>query len=114
MLPIDNRLIKKSDFEKVSKFGSFFSFGQILLKVTKNDLQKTKIGVSIGLKFSKKAVERNRIKRQIREIIRKKLKNIKRGMDIVVMAKGKKINKLTSREIEEMIIGALRKGNLID
>ncbi len=87
MLPYQNRLIKKEDFETVYRYGSFFSFGLISLKVKKNNLPRSRFGLSIGTKFSKKAVIRNKVKRQFKFLIKKNLKEIKSGLDIVIMIK---------------------------
>ncbi len=87
MLPYQHRLVKKEDFEAIYRYGSFFSFGLISLKVKKNDLSESRFGLSIGIKFSKKAVIRNKIKRQLRYLIKENLKEIKSGLDIVIMVK---------------------------
>ena len=78
-------MTKKKDFELVLKHGQWFKSSNFSLKLRKNsqiskllnkinDLDKTntwlKIAISVGLKYSKKAVERNRLKRQILEIVR--------------------------------------------
>jgi len=61
-------------------------------KYTTNDLR---IGFAVGLGISKKAVVRNRIKRQLREIIRLLLKEekIKHGYHVLVMAKKEVVGK---------------------
>lgn len=93
MLPYKNRIIDRKDFLAVHRFGRFFSLGVISLKIQKNRLKVTRIGLSVGLKFSKKAVERNRVKRQIRAIVSQDLNQIKGGFDIIIMIqKGKKKN----------------------
>jgi len=91
MFPYKNRIIDKKDFLAVHRFGRFFSLGVLSLKIQKNRLKVTRIGLSVGLKFSKKAVERNRIKRQLRAIVSQNLNQIKGGFDIIIMVqKGKK------------------------
>lgn len=87
MLPSKNRLTKRTDFARVYRSGSFFSEGPISLKAVKNELELTRIGFSIEKKFFKKAIERNRIKRVLREAFRIKLKDLKVGLDIVVFYK---------------------------
>lgn len=47
----------------------------------------TRIGISISLKVSKKAVVRNRIKRQIRAILRHLLPQISPGWNLVVVVR---------------------------
>lgn len=113
MLPYKNRLLYKKDFEVVYRYGDFFSFGNVLLKVNKNQTDQTRVGFSIGIKFSKKAVERNRVKRQLRDIIYKSLRKMQKGFDVVVMIKKGERKPLNSQSLEKDLLGALEKGNLI-
>jgi len=85
MLPKNNRLTKIRDFNLLFKHGIYIS-GHILdLKLLKLDkipnyipkkedprtfVKQLLLGISVGIKISKKAVTRNKIKRQIREILR--------------------------------------------
>jgi len=87
MLPFNNRLFKKRDFTKVQRLGCFFNSDQVSLKVLENGLNDARIGIIVGKKFSVKAVERNSLKRRLREIARQKIKQIKKGWDVVIMAK---------------------------
>jgi ribonuclease P protein component len=113
MLPFKNRLVKRKDFEKIYKHGNFFYFGAIGIKALKNDLNDTRIGISIGLKYSKKAVERNKIKRQIREIAKKNLTKIKSGFDVVITIKKEEKKNINFKELELMYEKALDKAGLI-
>lgn len=87
MLSYKNRLIKRKDFEKVRRFGSFLSHGCVAIKILKNGLPETRIGFVAGIKFSKKATDRNLVKRRLREIFRNRLNDFQRGLDIVVMVR---------------------------
>lgn len=112
MLSQKNRLILSKEFNKAHRLGQSFSSGNILLKVRKNGLENTKIGLSIGLRFSPKAVERNRVKRWLREIAKKQLSRVKGNFDIVVMLK-KEANFPKYQELERDFQDALSKGSLI-
>lgn len=88
MLPKQNRLRKKSDFSQVLNFGKKISsqyFNAFLLSDTDKD--GSQFGVIVSNKVSKSAVERNRIKRTIRNFLHK---NISLSMcgKVVVIAKG--------------------------
>lgn len=87
MLPKSNRLKKKKDFERVFRAGKGYKENLLYLKVAGSRLEASRFGFSISKKFSKKAVLRNRIRRQLREIIRAQLPSVKKGVDgtIVVM-----------------------------
>jgi ribonuclease P protein component len=67
--------------------------------------------VIVSNKVSKKAILRNRIKRQIREIVRLSLKKIKPGFDCVLIAK-KPITEATHQEVEQTIVNIFKKLNL--
>lgn len=85
MLKKENRLKKKKDFENVFKNGKSV-FSKILgVKFVDNNLDKNRYGVLVGKKVSKKAVERNLVKRRIREIIRKDCLNITNNKDIIIL-----------------------------
>lgn len=85
MLKKLNRLTKQKDFEKIFKKGRSVYDSNLGIKVLKNDLSENRYGIIISAKVSKKAVERNRIKRLIREIIKKENINLKNGNDIVIV-----------------------------
>ncbi|MCK9379320.1 MAG: ribonuclease P protein component [Candidatus Moranbacteria bacterium] len=87
MLPKKNRLLKSEDFKNTSSQGSYFSFQNLSLKFKKNTLLYSRIGFSIGKTLSPKAVERNRVKRVLRESFRQFLPEIVPGFDIVVYFK---------------------------
>jgi ribonuclease P protein component len=115
MLPYNNRLVKRKDFEKVHKLGRYSFAGNIGLKFVANDLDETRIGVAVGIKFSKKAVVRNTIKRKLRELLRKDLGKIKKGYDVVVSIKTDKSgqNKIESRKLEKDLAEAYQKAGLL-
>jgi ribonuclease P protein component, eubacterial len=84
MLKKINRLLLKKDFDAVWKKGRS-SYDKILgIKTLSNNLTNNRFGIMAGLKVSKLAVERNKIKRRIRETIQVEEKKLKNGFDIVV------------------------------
>jgi len=86
MLPSENRLKKKKDFEHVFKQGRGLKDGFLSLRFVKNNLNLTRFGFMVGQKVSRKAVVRNKVKRRLRELSRAKLRDIKKGFDVVVIA----------------------------
>jgi len=86
MLAKENRLKKNKDFEKVFKQGKGLKQGFLYLKILKNkELSSSRFGIVASKNYSQKAVERNRIKRRISEIIRINLSEIKKGIDGVIV-----------------------------
>lgn len=115
MLPYNNRLVRRKDMENVHKFGKYSSAGNIGLKFIENNSKETRIGVVVGIKFSKRAVVRNTIKRKIREILRKNLDKISKGFDAVVSIRPEKTGqeKIESRKIERDLAEAFQRAGLI-
>lgn len=84
MLPQENRLRLRRDFDAVYQRGFRRGSRCFTLRVLKRPEQPTRIGISISRKVSKRAVVRNRIKRQIRAILRIFLPRTKSGFSIVI------------------------------
>lgn len=113
MLPFKNRLTRRSDFKKVQKSGQFFSEGNIAVKMTPNNLPETRVGVMVGLKFSKKATERNQAKRKVRDFLQKRIKEMKKGMDVAVMIRKRDGERVYADKLEKNIGEVLGKSGLI-
>jgi len=87
MLDRSNRLLNDKDFARIFAKGKFASTGAVTLKAVPNGAEKSRFGFVVGTKVSKRAVERNKAKRRMREIIRKNEKFVKGGFDLVFVAK---------------------------
>ena len=85
MLAKANRLTKDKEFTKTFRKGRSSYDSIVGVKIIKNNLQINRFGIIVGRKVSKKAVERNRIKRQIRAIIRQKIELMKIGSDVLLI-----------------------------
>lgn len=85
MLSKDHRLRHEKDIAKVlkSRAGAFDTACGV--KMVKNDRDVSRFAVVVGTKVSKKAVDRNRIRRQYREIIRSMMGAIKPGFDVILL-----------------------------
>ena len=86
MLPSINRLKRKKDIERVFGKGKRFKEGFLILKITKNALSQTRFGFIVSQKVSKGATLRNKIKRRLREMVSKKGKKFKKGLDALLIA----------------------------
>ena len=85
MLSAQHRLRKSMDIARVlkSKLGAFDSACGV--KVAKNGLSVSRFAVVVGTKVSKNAVDRNRVRRQYRDIIHAVLSEIKPGFDALLL-----------------------------
>ena len=99
---MSHKLTKKKEIEKVYEDG-VSSYNVLTgVKAIKNNLKKNRFGIIISTKISKKATDRNRIKRQIREILKKEEKKIKSSNDCVIITRPG-ILKKNYNEIESSI-----------
>ncbi|MFA5022315.1 MAG: ribonuclease P protein component [Patescibacteria group bacterium] len=84
MLPARYRLTKDQDFKKINALGRAFFSTYFRVKYLANKLSYSRLAVVVSTKVSKKSTKRNRLKRQLREIIRLNRQKIKAGYDVVV------------------------------
>lgn len=114
MLSKENRLRKDKDFQEVFQKGFFLKGDLAFLKFKKNNLLISRFAIVAPSKVFKKAVQRNRIKRQVREIIRLLLKEkkIEPGFDIIIFS-DQKILKKKYKEIEENVENSLKRAGVI-
>jgi ribonuclease P protein component len=112
MIPIRSRLKRKKDIEFVLKNGRSFSYRGLLLKICENGLPQSRIGLIVGKKVAKTAVERNRIRRRIGEAVRKKLPFFKKSIDGIFIVRPPLKNDLLSSE--EIITTLLRRAHVLE
>ena len=84
MLPRRYKLKRESHFKKIFHQGKAYQGEFIRLKVLKNNLKISRFAFIVSLKVSKKASQRNKIKRRLEEIVRLRLNQIKPGLDLII------------------------------
>lgn len=109
-----NPLKRKKDFEQIFKEGEGWRENYLFFKFLPNNLEKNRLGIIVSQKITKKATLRNKIKRQIREIIRSKLKEKERStsFDMVLVALPGLENK-SFWEIKDLINKLFKKTKII-
>jgi ribonuclease P protein component len=90
MLPKQNRLRTRQDFSNVYQKGIRLNRFALGLRAYQHsadaqEQQPLRVGISISSKVSKRAVVRNRIKRQLRSALRQLLPKLKNGWDLVIV-----------------------------
>lgn len=85
-------LVKQSrlsarDFAKIRRQKGIFGAGVFLkVKITKSNTPQNKYGFVVSSQVSKKAVERNKVKRRLKAIIRALGADIKNRLNITIIA----------------------------
>jgi ribonuclease P protein component len=117
MLSQRNRLKEKKAFLRVIRQGGTAKNDILLLRFRlRKDSEGTspKIGFSASLKFSKKAVERNKARRLMREAVRPLVKKISPGAEIVFSVNpALSLRELSLKKVGESAKKLLIKANLI-
>ncbi|MCD4704975.1 ribonuclease P protein component [bacterium] len=106
------RLKSRKDFDQILKSKNKFYSQNLVLKFSKNDLDLSRFSVVVSKKISKKAVDRNLIRRRVYEIIRLNMDKIKKGWDLIIFSKKAVLN-LDYSEIEKELFYILKKANLL-
>jgi len=112
MLPQANRLRKEKDINKVFKTGRSVFDPVCGFKFLPNGLSVSRFAFMVGTKISKSAVKRNRLRRQIREIIHLNLKNIKPGLDFTFIVRPE-AKEADYRVLEKVILSGLKRARLM-
>ncbi|BAZ43055.1 protein subunit of ribonuclease P [Chondrocystis sp. NIES-4102] len=109
-LPLAYRLRNRHDYRTVYEQGlRRYSPHLTLIALAPSDplaMSNTMFGISIGKKVSKKAVIRNRLKRQIKGVIRTYLLSINPGWKVIIIVKPQAIEckyEHFLRELEELL-----------
>ena len=115
-LPKENRLRDRRDFRAIYSQGIRQNSLHLILRALSTSkleqkllIEPTRLGISISQKVSKKAVVRNRIKRQIRAAFRELLPIISPGWKIVIVVRSRAIEckyEHFLRELKQLLIEA--------
>lgn len=109
MLPKKNRLTKKVDFERAMREGSLAQGRLFGLLVYKEQGQgDPRIGFIVSNKISKKATQRNRAKRLLREAVTSRLSEIPNQTVLVFLARKTILGK-SKKEVEKEVARVLDK-----
>ena len=108
-----NRIIRlKADIDNVFKAGKRYSLSCFKLFVASNDLVYSRI-IVIPARHYGNSVQRNLIRRQIKEIWRTNQDRIADGLDFAVIVYPKHEKTLSYEEKEALILDLFRKGGCI-
>ena len=105
------RLRRNSDFQRVRRFGKFHASPLMVLAFLRNELDHSRFGFVVSKRIGK-AVQRNKIKRRMREATRLRLAKIKPGFDLVFIAR-QPIAQASYADIEQTLELLLEKSGLL-
>ena len=104
-----NILKNSRDFERIIKNNKPYKYKDYIIYLEKNTNDVYKFGLSVGKKIGN-AVERNKVKRQLKSIIDKK--DYQNNFNCIIIV-GKGINEKSFNEREKNLLFALFELNLI-
>jgi len=107
------RLRKSKDFQRVRQQGRNTASRLLILTFASNDLATLRIGFVVCKRVSKRAVERNYVKRLLSEAIRPMLADIPAGWDLVISAKAPVIGVKLPDIVDDLRI-LLRRARLLN
>jgi len=84
--PRDRRLLKPDEYRRVFNDGLRSADGRFLVLASPNNLDHARLGLAVSKKNCRRAVDRNRIKRLIRESFRCN-QHLMKGLDLVVVTR---------------------------
>ena len=107
------RLRKSSEFLRVRQQGRSFPSRLLMLAFVTNESDAVRIGIVVSKRVSKHAVDRNRLKRQLSEVIRPLLPGLPRGTDIVLTVRNPALN-ADVHILREQVIMLLHRARLLE
>ena len=106
------RLRKNERFQEIRREGRSFSNRILVLCVLPNGLSHSRFGFSISSRIGN-AVERNRIKRRLREAMRLRIHQVEAGGDLVFIAR-RPIRSADYHQMDTACARLLRRAQLLD
>jgi ribonuclease P protein component len=97
-----NRIGRRKEFLEIKNKGKIYNSPLFGMVYSFDETKEIKFGFVISKKISKKAVDRNKIKRRISEVLVIKMDKFKMGTKIIFLAK-KSLLKAKIEEIEKEI-----------
>lgn len=110
MLKRINRLRKRYQFQYIYRSGKFVSEKAVTLHYASSKNKDIKVGFAVTKKIGH-AILRNKIRRRLREIVRKYLPNLKQNYNIIIVAK-EQIVQTQFNDLELQIVNLLKRADL--
>ena len=85
-MPVLPMLRRRADFEAIGRNGQARATPQLVLRSMRTDRAESRIGLSTPKSLGG-AVQRNRVRRRLRELVRARLERIGPGWDLLLIAR---------------------------
>ena len=95
----ENIVKRNDDFHRLIQQGSYVKDKNLVIYTMPNNLSKARFGVSVGTKIGKAHI-RNKLKRQIRNIVDNNKNSYSKSQDYIIIVRKNCLN-ITSQEMEE-------------
>ena len=105
-------LKKNSDFRRLYAKGKSAVMPTMVLYTRRNSGGENRVGFTVTVKLGH-AVTRNRVRRRLREIYRLHEAELRRGADLVIVARGRSVG-ATFRRLEHDFLAACEKLSLLE
>ncbi len=99
------------EFQRAWDSGKSWSHSLLVLRVSANGIDRNRFGFIVGKKIGK-AVERNRVKRVMREAVRLRQETLPKGWDIIVIARSG-ARQASFREVDAALVSLLERAHLV-
>lgn len=109
MLPRSHRLPHEA-FDRVFQKGKRITTPELQIIIVANDQPQSRFAVVVNLSVSKKAVDRNRTKRLIRESIHHQLSKITKNIDGIIIAR-KNLKDYKQKDVEKICCSIITRIN---
>ncbi len=105
----DRRLRKSSDFQLLRERGISRAHPLLILRAARNELPYSRFGFIVGRRVAAKAVIRNRLRRRLREIVRRA--SVQGGWDVLLIARKAAIEE-QYETLQEAVLELVRRAGL--
>jgi len=112
MLPRSFRLKGKKDFRRALKMGRTKNTPFLTVRFIDNGLAKSRLAVLANARTFRKATQRNRMKRKLREGLKPALSRFVSGKDVIISARAALENQ-SLVETRNRIFSLLKEANLV-
>ncbi len=103
-------LRRRADFEQVFLSGTFVGGRTVSLRILERGEGPTRVGFAVGKRLDKRAVIRNRIRRRLRDVLRRL--ELREGCDVVVLARRPALTE-PALALREDVAAVCRKAELL-